>query len=383
MLKHKTLIIWVTCCVTGVVLLFSVVSLFLPSDISYLPNVFKPEATMLVNSNDTSDISSMLASSGLSSLAGMAGISTGNTYGDLSVYIAKSNSVVDSIIDKFSLTSRYKIKKSPKMDTREAFLKHYKAEYDDKTGILTLSFEDRDPQLACDLVNYAVSLVDQRFTLIGGNRNLTKKEQLEQKLADVQTGMTRLEGEIQDFQKKHGMLTVDIAASEQVQTLAQVRSELIMKDVEIQTYGDMAKVQDPAFMRLKSERENLSTLLDQLEKGSEQSSKLLPSQRELPALAIEFGHLQRDLEVQEKVFELLTQQYELTKLQIQGSDPIIQVLDPAEVPDKKSGPARGLICVVAAFAGFFLSLFAAFIIEALKKIRNNPEVMAKLRGEGL
>ena len=379
LLKHKRLIIWVTCCATAVVLLFSILSLLLPSDTSYLPNVYKPKATMLVNSNGTSDISSMLASTGLSSLAGMAGLSSGSSYGDLSVYIAKSNSILDAVIDKFSLTARYKIKQSPKTDTRKVLLKHYTAEYDDKTGILTISFEDRDPQLACDLVNYAVSLVDQRFTMIGGNRNLTRKEQLEQKLADVQAGMTRLESEIQDFQKKHGMLTVDIAASEQVQTLAQVRSELIMKDVEIQTYGDMAKVQDPAFMRLKAERENLSTLLDRLEKGSDQSSKLLPSQRELPALAIEFGHLQRDLEVQEKVFELLTQQYELTKLQIQGSDPIIQVLDPAEVPDKKSGPSRGLICVVAAFAGLFLSIFAAFVIEAIKNIRNDPEAMAKLR----
>ena len=300
-IRHKKIIIAGTLGVIVVVTMLIVISRLLPSDQSFLPDVYKPQAVMLVNTEDTSGISSMLGSSGLSSLAGMAGISVGSNYGELSVYIAQSYSVLDALIGKFGLVDRYKIKKSPKTDARKALLKHYTAQYDDKTGLLTISFEDRDPQLACDLVNYAVSLVDQRFTMIGGNRNLTKKEQLEQKLADVQAEMSRLEGAIQDFQKKHGMLTVDIAASEQVQTLAQVRSELIMKDMEIQTYGDMAKVQDPAFMRLKAERENLSNLLDQLEKGSDQNSKLLPSQRELPALAIEFGHLQRDLEVQEKV----------------------------------------------------------------------------------
>ena len=382
LLKHKKLILISTICIAGMVLLYALGSLLLPSNVSYLPNVYKPKATMLVNSNDSSGLSSMLASSGLSSLAGMAGVSSGSSYGELSVYIAKSNTVLDALIDKFALTARYKIKKSPKSDTRKALLEKYSASYDEKTGILTISFENRDPDMARDLVNYAVSLVDQRFTLIGGNRNITKKEQLEQKLSDVQTEMSHLEDETQAFQRKHGMLTVESAATEQVSTMAQVRSELIMKDMEIKTYGDMSKVQDPALMRLKAERDNLAKLLDQLEKGSERNEKILPSQRELPALAIEFGHLQRNLEVQEKVFELLTQQYELTKLQISGSDPIIQVLEPAEAPDKKSGPSRGMICVVATLAAFFFSVLAAFVLEAIKNIKADPEAMAKLRGEG-
>lgn len=153
-----------------------------------------------------------------------------------------------------------------------------------------------------------------------------------------------------------------------------------MKDMEIKTYGDMSKVQDPALLRLKAERDNLANLLSQLEQGSSKSEKLLPSQRELPALAIEYSHLERDLEVQGKVFELLTQQYELTKLQISGSDPIIQILEPAEAPDKKSGPSRAKICITATFAALFLSILASFFIEAIDRIKNDPKAMAKLKG---
>ena len=315
-------------------------------------------------------------------MASLAGISaSGTNYGTLAVYIAKSNTVLDALIDKFALTARYRVKRSPKTETRKALLKKYSAVYEEKTGVLTISFEDRDPQMARDLVNYAVSLVGQRFTVIGGNRNITKKQQLEQKLSDVQAQMTELENQIQAFQRKNGVLTVESAATEQVSTMAQVRSELIMKDMEIKTYGDMSKVKDPALMRLKAERDNLSKLLDQLEKGSNRNERILPSQRELPALAIEFAHLQRDLAVQEKVFELLTQQYELVKLSIQGEDPIIQVLEPAEVPDMKSGPKRGMIVIVATFAAFFLSIIAAFVIEAVENVKKDPEAMAKLRGE--
>ena len=237
--------------------------------------------------------------------------------------------------------------------------------------------------MARDLVNYAVSLVDQRFTLIGGNRNITKKEQLEQKLSDVQTEMSHLEDETQAFQRKawhaHRGERRDRAGLDHGPGAQRAYHE---------GHGDQGptatcpRSQDPALMRLKAERDNLAKLLDQLEKGSERNEKILPSQRELPALAIEFGHLQRNLEVQEKVFELLTQQYELTKLQISGSDPIIQVLEPAEAPDKKSGPSRGMICVVATLAAFFLSVLAAFVLEAIKNIKADPEAMAKLRGEG-
>jgi uncharacterized protein involved in exopolysaccharide biosynthesis len=120
-------------------------------------------------------------------------------------------------------------------------------------------------------------------------------------------------------------------------------------------------------------------LLEELEKGFSEYENVLPSQRELPRLAIEFSHLQRDILIQEKIFELLTQQYELTKLQIAGADPIIQVLETAEKPDKKSGPSRAMICALATLAGFLLSILIAFMTASIKKIKDDPEVIDKLK----
>jgi tyrosine-protein kinase Etk/Wzc len=382
LLKHKHLISLATAAAILISVVYSGISLLLPSSSSYLPNLYTSTANMLVNNQDSSSgISSMLASSGLSSLAGLAGVTVGGGgYGDLAVSIAKSNAIIDVLIDEFELVARYKITKSPKAESRKAFLQKYSASYAEKIGVLTISFEDRDPVLARDLVNRAVILVDTRFTTIGGNRNITKRDQLEQKLAEVKAEMSRIEGDIQDFQKKYGVITVESMATEQLTTVARVRSELMMKEMEIKTYGDISKVQDPALIRLKAERENLAKLLSELEKGFSEYEKVMPTQKELPALAIEFSHLQRDLLIQEKIFELLTQQYELTKLQIQGADPIIQVLELAEAPDKKSGPSRGMICIVATIAAFLLSVLAAFVIEAVKNVRADPEAMAKLRG---
>jgi uncharacterized protein involved in exopolysaccharide biosynthesis len=191
--------------------------------------------------------------------------------------------------------------------------------------------------------------------------------------------MTRIEGEIQKFQQKHGIITAESIASEQVSTVAQIRSELIMKEMEIKTYGDVSKVVDPALRRLQAERDNLSKLLDGLEQGYSEYERVLPSQRELSLLVIEFSHLQRDLLVQEKIFELLTQQYELTKLQLTGSDPIIQVLEAGEILDKKTGPSRATLCIESTLAGLLLSILWVFGREAVAKLRANPEVLEKLK----
>jgi len=381
-LRHTKMILIVTFGAALLCLIYVIGSLLLAPEMSYLPNMYKPTATILINSQDSGGgLSSMLASSGLSGMAGLAGISTGGTnYGLLAASIAKSNTILDALVDKFGLIKRYKIKKSPKASSRKALLKHYTVANGEKTGTMTISFEDRDPELAKDLVNFAVELLDKRFTVIGGNRNGTKKDQLELKLADVQSEMMSLEAEIQAFQLKHGIITIDSIAKEQVATVAQVRSALIMKEMEIKTYGDISKVQDPALMRLNAERGNLSKLLDELEKGFATYENVLPSQRELPRLAIDFSHLQRNLMIQQKIFELLTQQYELTKLQIQGADPILQILEAAEAPDMKSSPSRASIVLVAIFAAFFASILGAFIFEGVQNIRSDPEAMAKLRG---
>jgi len=83
--------------------------------------------------------------------------------------------------------------------------------------------------------------------------------------------------------------------------------------------------------------------------------------------------------VQTEVYKLLTQQYELAKLNAAGQEPVFQVLELAEAPDRKSGPSRGMICIVAVFAAFFLAILLAFILESIEKVKADPEAMAKLR----
>jgi tyrosine-protein kinase Etk/Wzc len=381
LLKHKKLIIGITVAFFVLAIIYSLVSFALPPDKNYLPNVYRPTAIMIINDQQSGGLSSMLSSSGLGSLAGLAGVSGGGkSNGQLAVFLTKTNGFQDDIAAKFNLADHYRIKKNIRSGVRKALLKKLIGKFDDKTGTMTLSFEDTDPVFGRDLVNYAVGVLDKRFAVIGGDKNLAKKEQLEQKLADVKVEMTRLEDEIQVFQKKYGVISADTLATEQITTVAKVRSELIMKEMDIKTYSQLSRIEDPVLKRLQTERDNLSKLLDQLEKGFTDYENVMPSQNELPKIALEFGHLKRDLLVQEALYQLLTQQYELTKLSLTGEEPTFQVLELAEAPEMKSGPSRGLIVLVATFAGLFLSVLLAFILNAWENMKSDSEAMGRLKG---
>jgi uncharacterized protein involved in exopolysaccharide biosynthesis len=88
-----------------------------------------------------------------------------------------------------------------------------------------------------------------------------------------------------------------------------------------------------------------------------------------------------ELAAQRQVYTQLKVQLELLKVSMASDTPIFQILEFAEVPDKKSGPSRGLLCIIVTFAAGFFSVFLAFVLNAITNIRQDPEAMAKLQNK--
>jgi len=122
--KYKCFIITITLVSALSAVGFSVLSLVLPPEKSPLPNKYRPEALILVQDQQQGGgLSSMISSSGLGTLAGIAGISGGgSSYGELAVKLLKSKSILDTIAEEFNLVERYKIKKYFIAETREKIL---------------------------------------------------------------------------------------------------------------------------------------------------------------------------------------------------------------------------------------------------------------------
>ena len=97
-------------------------------------------------------------------------------------------------------------------------------------------------------------------------------------------------------------------------------------------------------------------------------------------LGIEQQKLQLELQAQKEVYTQLRTQLELLKVQMQSETPKFQILERPEVPDLKSGPSRGKLCIIVTFAGFFIAVFLAFLLNAIENIKKDDEAMSKLRG---
>jgi capsule polysaccharide export protein KpsE/RkpR len=320
-------------------------------------------------------------SSSLGSLAGLAGISAGgNTNGALAVALATSNSTLDAIIDKVDLRSRiYSKKPLTKEDLRGSIKPHMKAKFESPTNILTLSYEDIDPIFARDVVNNEVNILSDRFVSLSGTKAGAQRDLLEKKLVDVKASIDTMESQVKQFQAKYGVIDVEALAKEQVTVIAQMRSQLILKEIEIDNYKKVSSVDDPQLKNLQGERDSIAAKIQELErgKGNNSTGAMMPSQREMPSIAFEYQKLERDMLVQTEVYKLLTQQYELAKLNATGQDPVFQVLELAETPEKSSGTSRAMVIIVTTFAAFFIAILWVFVRNAWVAMKSDPAVMAK------
>ncbi|HOS36494.1 MAG TPA: GNVR domain-containing protein, partial [Treponemataceae bacterium] len=295
---------------------YSIISILLPSEKSFLPNEYTPKALMIINDSKSSGgaLSSMLSSSGMGGLAGLAGISVsgGQTYSSLAVYLVKTNNFLDTVIDKFNLVERYNISKSPKATTRDALKELLIADFDDKSSVFSISFTDIDPQFAQEVVNYSVEYMENVFEDLGLDQNKRKKQNLEINLKNTLN---------------------------EIQTLEQ----------ETQQLGHT------------------------IARGGQTADGL--------SVAMEMTRLQMELEAQKQVYTQLKTQYELLKVEMASETPVFQILELAEVPDRKSGPSRGMLCIIVTFAAGFFAVMLAFMLEAIENVKKDPEAMKKLTGK--
>ncbi len=379
--RNLWIVVLTTALAGGVTFTYALISLLLPPETSYMPDLYEPNATLLVNEDAAGGAAAALQQAG--GLADMAGLraQAPRSYGQLATQLVNLRSLQDKIIEEFNLIERWEIEESPKTRSRRALSDRTSVEYEPETGFLTISMEDKDPEFTHRVVNRYVELLEERFTDLGTNRALQRKELLESQLTDLEADILELENRIEDFQLEHEVASIEAFASRQTEELADVRSRLMMKELEIQTYSELARIEDPEVQRLRAERDNLQRLATEMEEGWETFPGDGPALSEVPRLQRNFARLERELRVKSRIFESLSQQYEVERMNAEGREPILQVLELAEVPDQKSAPARSIMVIVATAAGFFLGIFLAFLAHFVRNVRNDPDARRRFHGE--
>jgi len=377
---YKTLILGTTLISGVVAVVFSILSLLLPPEYSPFPNRYQAYSVLLLQEEGTTSLEATLASLGMVPRDSARGSQAGFDYASLAIKVMNSREFLDILIEEFGLDSKDKMNRNVKTRSRERLLARSSFLFDEKTRTLTISYTDIDPGFARTMVVRMVELLNEWFLTRGGTSELKKKTLLEEKLAEVSEDIANLEQEIKDFQTMYGVLRVEDLAASQAKILDNLRSQLRLKESEIQNYTRFVKIEDPTLDKLKSERENLIDQIQRVEQGFSNPSGTIGSAKlTLPDLAQRFEHLTSALAIQKSIYKAMSEQYELTKLSLE-SEPAFTVLDAAEVPDEKISPSRAGICMIAVFIALVGSLVLALLLNALKKLKLDPAAMRRLRG---
>lgn len=366
-LKYRWLIIVVTSVVTLGAIGYSMLTIILPPEKSPLPNVYSANATVLVQKGMNDNLSaSILTSLGIASQP--ADTALGFEIGSLLVLVLKSRTILDKVIEEFDLMGRYGIGGQLKSRARQRLLGNSSFSYSRSTATVTITFEDIDPVFAQAVANRMVSLLNEWFAQNIGSSNLKQKLLLEEKLKEVKADVSVLENRLKDLQRKYGVLSAQDLGTSQATALAALRSQLILKEIEIKNYSTIAAIEDPKVQQLKDERQTILDLISQTQQGLTEALGAGSRTKSLPDIQIEFNNLTVELNVQQEIYNTLSQQYEVLKLTSEPGS-AFQVMELAEVPDSKSGPSRSKIVVIAAIAAFVASSAFAFLLHALAQLR--------------
>jgi tyrosine-protein kinase Etk/Wzc len=349
-----------------------IISLILP--VRYIATV------TLLPPQEGSSMAAAMASQ-LGNLGGVAALAGGGlglkNPNDRYVAMLQSRTVEDAMVQRYGLMQEYH--KRYLSDARKAFQDHTTVDGNGKDGLLHISVEDHDPQRAAELANGYVG----QYRDLSQHLAITEASQrrlfFQQELEQAKNNLANAEVALEQTEQKTGVIQPDSQARALIESAATLRAQITAREVQIEGMQTYATGQNSELIQAQQELAGLRAQLAKLG-GSEDSSgsEVLIPKGLVPKAGMEYVRGLRDVKYYETIFDILARQFELAKLDEAKEGAVIQVVDPAIPPDRKSFPKRSLIVLGATVAGFFIGAFLALFQAALQRLKDDPEGTQKL-----
>jgi uncharacterized protein involved in exopolysaccharide biosynthesis len=349
----------------------AIIALLIPSTYEVTVQLMPPDNSAL---SGTSAIMGLMLSaggvgggsggSGGGGLAGTVGDLLGaQKPGALFIGILGSRTIADRLIDRFDLRKVYRSKTyasaRKKLASRVSFLE------DKKSGIIKITVEDHDRTRATAMAQAYVEELDALLAHVNTSAASRERVFLEQRLGAIHSELEDATKELSEFSSHNATLDPQDQGKAMLDAAAMLQGQLVAAKSEL---SGLQQIYTAENVRVRSLQAHISELERQLNalggKGYAGSStldsnSLYPSIRQLPVLGRQYLDLYRRAKVDETVFELLTESYEMAKVQEAKETPSVKVLDAARTPERASGPSRAGLTIGGGFLGF---LFASFWI---------------------
>lgn len=337
-----------------------------------IPKRYKSSASIMPPDQQSSGAMMLAALAGrggglgaLSSLAG--GLLGAHTTTALYVNLLHSGTVSGHLIDRFDLKheyhARYKIYAAKRL-ARSTMIAD-----DKKSGVITIEVEDKDPVRARDLAQAYLDELNKLLTQTSTSAARQERIFIEHRLHAVQDDLERAQIELSEFSSKNSTIDIKEQTRAMVDAGARVQGELLVEESGLQSlrqiYGDgnvRVRETEARIAALQRDLVKMTGSSAPLSAGvrnandpaasGDDKGELYPPLRQLPRLAVPYADLYRRVKVEETIFELLTQQYEMARIEEAKDVPVVSVIDHPGVAEKKSFPPRILLTLLLTFLSF-------------------------------
>jgi tyrosine-protein kinase Etk/Wzc len=317
-----------------------------------MPVKYSAQAVILTPQQAQSSLVSMaqlagVAPGGLSGLSLLSGFGLRNP-SDLYIGILESRTIADGIIKRFDLKRVY--------GDRDYYAarKHLARNTTISAGkdtLIRIRVQDRDPQRSANLANAYVEELSLQNSTVALTEASQRRLFFEGQLAKEKDALANAEVALRDTQQVTGLVVPTGQAEAMIRSVSQLRAEILSREAQVEAMKLYVADDNPRFQVIKRELGTLRAELAKLEKGSHVPGTPEVPTGQLPQAGLEYLRKFRDVKYHETLFEVLSKQYEAARLDEAKSAPLVQIIDKAVVPERRSWPPRTLlVCAATSFS---------------------------------
>ena len=325
-----------------------------------LPPVYRASTTLLPPQQAQSGTAALLSQLGGAAgiMAGAAGVKGPN---DVYVGMLKSRTVADRLLDRFDLMKAYGI------ESRELARKQLEANTtinSGKDGLINIDVEGGDRKAVAALANGYVDELMQMTKTLAVTEASQRRLFFEKQLELSKNNLASAEVALKQALDTRGVISVDAESRGLLETVGRLRAQVSAKEIELDSMRAFVTEQNPEFRRTQEALASLRAELGRLENGRGPAADTSGATGKKAGL--DNIKLLRDVKYHQMLYEILSRQFEMARLEEARDSSVIQVLDPAQVPERSVKPKRAAIVLISTAIAAFLGVALAFFLEAVQ-----------------
>ena len=290
---------------------------------------------------------------------------------DINISFMTSEGFQRKIIDRFDLHTRYHA--ILLIDARQALSAHVRFGSEKRSGIMSIEVDDPDPVFAANMANAFVEELSIYLANFGIREAQQKRVYYENQIKKTQEDLTHAQSIFRETQQKFGLQIPSALADIGIKEIAELHAQIRIRELQLQAMSSFATPQNTEVKKLMTELLAIRSQLSKIEHGSSNAESAQGSLQHGALLAY------RNMKVQEGILEGLVKQFVYAKVDESKGAQIVQVLDVATPPERRTSPKRTAMVVSTAMAAFVLGLLIAFARNMIFNYKKNREGQAKLQ----